>query len=158
MKRRGEKVLRLSKKIVRQLKPFCSRIEIAGSIRRRAKNPGDIDLVLVSKTEKGKEKIKELLSKKGKFLQGGSHIMFFRIEGVNVQLFFTSNEEWGAGLLAYSGQKGSNIGLRVVARRKGMKLTSHGLFSRKTGERIAGKTEKEIYGALGRPYKEPWER
>ena len=120
MKKRGEKVLGLSKKLVSLLKPLCSRVEIAGSIRRRVKNPGDIDVVLVARSEKSKEKIKELLSKKGKFLQGGSHIMFFKIEGVDVQLFFTSTEEWGAGLLAYSGQKGSNIGLRLVAMRKGL--------------------------------------
>ncbi len=158
MNKRGEIVLKLSKIILRQLKPLCSRIEIAGSIRRRAKNPGDIDIVLVSKSEKAKEKIKELLSGEGKFLQGGSHIMFFKIHGVDVQLFFTSGEEWGAGLLAYSGKKGSNIGLRVVAMRKGMKLTNHGLFRKSDGKRIAGKTEREIYKALGRQYKEPWGR
>ncbi len=158
MNKRGQKVLDLSKRIVRRLKPFCSRIEVAGSIRRKVRNPGDIDIVLVSKSEKAKEKIKELLSGEGKFLQGGSHTMFFKIHGIDVQLFFTSNEEWGAGLFAYSGRKGSNIGLRIVARRKGLKLTNHGLFRLKDGKRIAGKTEKEIYEALGRRYKEPWER
>jgi len=158
MNKRGEKVLGLSRKITGKLRPFCSKIEVAGSIRRRVKNPGDIDIVLVAKSEKSKDRIKEVLSKEGKFLQGGSHIMFFKIHGVGVQLFFTTLDEWGSGLLAYSGKKGSNIGLRVVARRKGLKLTSHGLFSRKTGKRIAGRSEKEIYRALGRPYKEPWER
>ena len=61
-------------------------------------------------------------------------------------------------LLAYSGKKGSNIGLRLVAMRRGLKLTNHGLFRRSDGKMLAGKTEREIYEALGRSYKEPWKR
>ncbi|MDD5700029.1 MAG: hypothetical protein PHH00_02435 [Candidatus Nanoarchaeia archaeon] len=155
---RGSKVLALSKKLIAELKPFCSRIEIAGSIRRRVKNPGDIDIVLIAKGKKHKQLIREKMSKEGKFLQGGSYEMFFRIHGIDVDLFFTIPNEWGAALLAYSGKKGANIGLRLVAMRKRLKLTNHGLFVRKTGERIAGKTEREIYESLGRKYKEPWDR
>ena len=154
----GEKVVRLADRIVRKIKPFCKKIEIAGSIRRGKKNPGDIDIVLVSKSEKDKGLIKEILSKEGKFLEGGDKEMFFRIDGIDMQLFFTVPDEWGAALLAYSGKKGSNIGLRVVARRKGLKLTNHGLFRLSDGKRIAGRTEHEIYEALGRRYKEPQNR
>ncbi|MDE1848864.1 MAG: hypothetical protein KGH55_02435 [Nanoarchaeota archaeon] len=154
---RGARVLALANKIVKQLKPFCSRIEIAGSIRRKKKNPHDIDIVLIAK-EDGKDKIKRLLEKEGRFLQGGNKEMFFRIEGIDLDLFFTVPDEWGATLMAYSGQKGSNIGLRLVAMRKGLKLTNHGLFRKSDGRRLAGKTERGIYESLGRPYKEPWER
>jgi DNA polymerase (family 10) len=155
---RGKRVLHLAKKIIHEIKPFCSRIEIAGSIRRKKPNPGDIDIVLIAKKEEYKEKIKEKLDGQGKFLQGGNKEMFFRIDGIDIQLFFTVPNEWGAALLAYSGKKGSNIGLRLVAMRKGLKLTNHGLFARTSGKRIAGKTEREIYLALGRKYKEPWNR
>jgi DNA polymerase (family 10) len=155
---RGEKVLSLAKKIVKELRPFCKRIEIAGSIRRKKPNPGDIDIVLVAKNETNKEKIKEKLSENGKFLEGGDKKMFFKINGINVQLFFAISEEWGATLLAYSGEKGANIGLRIVAEKQGFKLTSHGLFRNSNGKKVAGKTEREIYKALGRPYKEPWNR
>ena len=148
----------MAKKIIGEIKPLCSRIEIAGSIRRKKQNPHDIDIVLVAKSEKYKQKIKDKLSKEGKFLQGGNKEMFFRISGINLQLFFTIPDEWGATLLAYSGKKGSNIGLRMIAMKKGFKLTNHGLFRRASGKRIAGKTEKEIYEALGRKYKEPWNR
>jgi DNA polymerase (family 10) len=157
-KSHGQRVLHLAKKILKELKPFCSRVEVAGSIRRKKPNPGDIDIVLVAKSEKHKKMIKEKLIKQGKFLQGGSKEMFFRVQGVDVELFFTVPDEWGAALMAYSGRKGSNIGLRMVAMRKGLKLTNHGLFNRTTGKRIAGKTEREIYHALGRQYREPWDR
>ena len=37
--------------IVDQLRPFCHRIEIAGSIRRRRPDVGDVEIVLVPKVE-----------------------------------------------------------------------------------------------------------
>ena len=42
--------------------------------------------------------------------------------------------------------------------KKGFKLNQHGLFERRTGKKVAGKTEEEIYHALGRPWKKPEER
>jgi len=147
------KVVTLANSITKSLKPFCKKIQIVGSIRRKEKNPIDIDIVLIPKD---KEKLKEFLSKKGKYLQGGEHESTWKIQGVKVELYYTIPEEWGATLLAYSSKTGSGIGLRMVAKRKGMKLNNHGLF--KKGKKIAGKTEREIYKALGRPWKLPENR
>lgn len=148
--RRGDVVLHLAKKMVKILKPYCYKIQIAGSIRREEKNPVDIDIVLILKN---KEKLEERMSKLGRFIQGGEKESTWRVKGVKVELYYTLAEEWGATLLAYSSRTGSSIGLRVVAKKKGFKLTQHGLFKGK--KRLAGKTEEEIYKALGRPYKEP---
>ena len=148
-------VINLANRIIKELKPLSKKIQIAGSIRRKEKNPRDIDIVLIPKN---KEKIEEFLNKKGKFVQGGKKEATFKIEGVKVELYYTVPEEWGAMLLAYSGKRGSNIGLRIIARSKGFKLSRHGLFNRKTGKRLAGRTEREIYGALGREWKIPENR
>ncbi|MBI2045704.1 hypothetical protein HYT23_06605 [Candidatus Pacearchaeota archaeon] len=148
-------VIHLSIKIVSWLKPFCRKIEIAGSVRRKSKTPVDIDVVLVPKD---KEKIISFLKTKGRFLQGGGKKASFRIQKVKVELYFTTPESFGATLLAYSSKFGSAIGLRVVARKKGFKLNQYGLFDRKTKRYIAGRTEEDIYHALGREYKEPWNR
>ena len=153
--KRGEKVIALSDRIVKQLKHFSKRIEIAGSIRRKKSDPRDIDIVLISKDKSG---ILKEMKKLGKFIQGGEKKSRWMIHGIQTELYYTNEEEWGATLLAYSSKKGAGIGLRIVARLKGFKLNQHGLFNRKTGKRIAGKTEREIYLALGRQYKEPWER
>ena len=153
--KRGEKVVNLSKRIIKELKPYCKKIEVAGSIRRKSENPHDIDIVLIPKN---KIKLKEKMEKMGKFIQGGEQRSRWHIQGTQVELYYTTEQEWGATLLAYSSKKGSEIGLRIIAMKRGFKLNNHGLFSRKTGKRIAGKTEREIYSALGRPYKEPWER
>lgn len=154
--RKGNFVINLSKKIAIGLKPYVRRIEVVGSIRRKEENPVDIDIVLIPKTEESKEKIEALLRKKGRFLQGGEKRASFRIEGVKVELYYTMPEEWGAALLAYSSEFGASIGLRVVAKKKGFKLNQHGLF--RNTKRIAGKTEEEIYHALGRPWKSPEKR
>lgn len=152
---KGEQVLTLAEKISKGLKPFCKKIEIAGSIRRGEKNPRDIDIVLIPKY---KDNLEEFMKTKGKFLQGGEHESTWKINGINVELYYTNEDEWGAELLAYSSKKGSGIGLRIYARKKGFKLTQHGLFDRKTGKKIASKTEKEIYNDLGKPYKKPEDR
>ena len=154
---KGEKVINIAEKIEKELKPFCRKIEIAGSIRRHEKSPRDIDIVLIPKN---KNKIEEFMKTKlkGKFLQGGEHESTWSVGGVKIELYYTDEKEWGAELLAYSSRKGSGIGLRIIAKRKGFKLTQHGLFDRKTGRRIAGKTEREIYSALKRQYKKPEER
>lgn len=153
--KKGEKIINLSKKIVEQLKPYCKKISIAGSIRRKSPSPGDIDIVLIPKN---REKLEDYMKIKGRFIQGGKQESTWKTQGIKLELYYTNDFEFGATLLAYSSKKGSEIGLRVVAKNKGFLLNSHGLFDRKTGKRIAGKTEREIYKALNRPYKEPWNR
>ena len=151
--RKGGVVIHLANRVVNYLKPFCSRIEIVGSIRRKEKNPVDVDIVLIPKS---REKLENFMRTKAKFIQGGEKKSRWKIEGVNVELYYTNREEWGAALLAYSSRFGAGIGLRMVAKRKGLKLSQHGLFRK--GKRIAGRSEEEIYHALGRPWKKPENR
>jgi len=151
--RKGDVVIRLSKRIVKEIKPYCKKIMVVGSIRRKEKAPVDVDIVLIPKD---KDRIEAILYKKGKKILGGDKKAYFKIDGVEVEIYYTVPEEWGAALLAYSSKFGAGIGLRVVAKRKGFKLSQHGLF--KKGKRVAGRTEEEIYHALGRPWKPPEER
>lgn len=153
MLRKSNKVIQLAKQLMKDLKPYCKKIEIVGSIRRNEKNPKDIDFVIIPKN---KEKIKEILGKRGKFLQGGEKKVYFKIQRVEVEIYFTNFKSWGATLLAYSSRRGASIGLRIIARAKGYKLNQYGLF--KKGKYIAGRTEREIYKSLGRKYKEPENR
>ncbi len=153
MTRKGSFVLKLAKELVKELSPYCKKIQIAGSIRRKEKEPVDIDIVLVAKDKK---KIEEFMKRKGVFVEGGEKKVVFKIKGVKVELYYSVAEEFGACLLAYSSEAGSSIGLRVVAKKKGFKLNQHGLF--KKGKRVAGRTERGIYKALGRLWKRPEDR
>jgi DNA polymerase (family X) len=150
----GKFVTNLSEKIIRQVKPFCKRVQAVGSVRRKEKNPADIDIVLIPKD---RIKLENFMKKKFKFIQGGEHKSRWKAEGVQTELYYADNENFGAMLLAYSSRFGAGIGLRVIAKSKGLKLNQYGLFDKK-GNKIAGKTEKEIYHNLGRKWKLPENR
>lgn len=145
--------MNLSNKIVKSLKPYCKKIQIVGSIRRKEKNPVDVDITLIPKNNESKKKIENNLRNKGRFVQGGEKRATFRIKGVKIELYYTTEDSWGATLLAYSSRFGAGIGLRIVARKKGFKLNQYGLF--RGNKKVAGKTEEEIYHALGREWKSP---
>lgn len=150
--RRGQVVLHLAQKILQALEPLSKKIQIAGSIRRKEPKPVDIDLVLIPKD---KQKILNLMNKKGKYLQGGEKRAAFKIKGVKVELYYATKENWGAMLMSYTGPSGYNIGLRIIAKEKGLLLNQYGLYKRPTKKRIAGRTEKSIYQALGKHYRTP---
>jgi DNA polymerase (family 10) len=69
--------------------------------------------------------------------------------GVNSDLRVLSPESWGAGLFYFTGSKDYNIEVRKIAIKKGYKLSEYGLFDKKTGKMVAGKTEEEICKKLG---------
>jgi len=154
--REGKFVIHLAGKIEKKLKPFCRKIKIVGSILRKEKAPVDIDIILIPKNSESKEKIICEMKKLGRFVQGGEKRVTFRVGGVKTELYFSKKEDWGAMLLAYTGPKGSSIGLRMIAKRKGMLLNQYGLF--RAGRELAGKTERGIYRLLGKKWKKPEER
>jgi DNA polymerase/3'-5' exonuclease PolX len=65
-------------------------------------------------------------------------------------------EELGSSLIYFTGNDLFNRRIRLVAKSKGMKLNQHGLFRK--NEKIASKTEQEVFEALGLSWLEPKER
>ncbi len=62
-------------------------------------------------------------------------------------------ESFGAALHYFTGSKDHNVALRRIAIEKRLKLNEYGVFR---GEQsIAGRTEEEVYAALGLPYIPP---
>ena len=109
------------------------------------------NIVLIPKDSAGLfKKVKEI---DPTYSGGISSNMFFTFKGKKINLFLTNREEFGATLLSYTGPKGSSIGRAVLAKKMGAKLSRHGLF--KGPERIAGRTERGIYKAMGRAYRQP---
>jgi DNA polymerase (family 10) len=131
---------------------LSKRIDIAGSIRRKVDDPVDIDIVMVPRD---KQKVRERLAHLGEITEQGSTMVETKIKGVDVDTYFAEPESYGAQLMTRTGPWQGNLGNRTLAKNRGMKLSQYGLFDRKTNKRIAGKTEKEIYEALGKKYKEP---
>ena len=149
---RLEQAQKLVQEIVEQISPYCERIEVAGSIRRKKSEVHDVDIVLIPKPLLWHRIIAALQrAMDAKILKRGDSIAQLLIRDVNVDLYVTSEQTWEALLLIRTGSAEHNIKLSQIALRKGMKLTHKGLT--KGGKVIA--SEKEIFEALDLPYVEP---
>ncbi len=133
-----------------------SKIEIAGSLRRKKETIGDIDILITSKNPDkvmdfftGMEDVKDVLAK-------GTTKSAVRLkEGIQADLRVLDEKSYGAALLYFTGNIQHNIALRKIAIKKGLKLSEYGIFGKKTNKMLAGKTEEECYKKLGLKYIEP---
>jgi hypothetical protein len=129
---------------------------IAGSLRRRMEVVKDLDILLVDLPDDRWALLAEVDGLKLK--SHGDKKAQGTFEGIQVDLRRIPCESVGAALEYFTGPRQHNIGMRAKAKRQGYKLNEYGLYNRKTGARIAGRTERGIYDALGHPMKPPGER
>jgi len=148
---------KIANEVVRQLSPYCKKIQVAGSIRRRKAFCNDIDLVLIPSDPWNLNR--ELMAL-GQVRQAwGEKLKRVLFNGVQVDIYYATEGTWATLLLIRTGSMESNIRLASLAKKKGYRLAANGdgLFDDK-GRRVAGDSERSIFEALGLPYKEPWER
>ena len=131
-----------------------SHLVVAGSFRRKKETVGDLDILATAEdfSEVIRHfvkypKIKEVVS------AGSTRSTVILQNDLQVDLRSVEDESYGSALNYFTGSKAHNIKLRKIAIELGYKLNEYGLF--KGSERIAGKTEEEIYEALGLCYIEP---
>jgi len=143
------KAKKLADKIISKIKKLheVDDAVVAGSFRRHQVTIGDLDIVV--KTEHPQKVLNEFV--KMPFVEkvlgkGEEKATIITTDNVQVDLRVFSAEEFGSGLLYFTGDKEHNIWLRKIAIKKGMKLNEYGLFKGK--KRLAGKTEQEIYQLL----------
>ncbi len=146
-----KKAEKIANSILKEVRNFSEVDEAvaAGSLRRKKSTIGDIDIVV--RTKKSELVLKKFV--KLKFVKqvlgiGEEKATIITGDGIQVDCRVFTDEEFGAGLLYFTGDKQHNIWLRKIAIKKGWKLNEYGLFDKKN-KRIAGKTEEEIYDALG---------
>ena len=125
-------------------------LEIAGSFRRRRETVGDLDLLVCGKASEPAMKAFVSLSEVAEILgQGETKSSVKLTNGLQVDVRVVPRESFGAALLYFTGSKAHNIELRRIAIDKGLTLNEYGLFRGDTdGERVAGRTEEEVYRAL----------
>lgn len=142
-----------------KLSALSSKIELAGSIRRLKPSPNDVDIVLIPKSGADKASIINYAKSHpaGNIGLGGGHASY-KIHGIEVEIYFTSEENWGSMLMFATGSQRYNVWLRKLAKFRKMKLSQYGLFERDSNKRIAGETEESIYEALGKKWKPPERR
>ncbi|MCP4125230.1 MAG: hypothetical protein GY751_26155 [Bacteroidetes bacterium] len=144
----------LADKVEKLVAPYTDRVEVCGSYRRGSPRPGDLDVVIIPK--KGvtlPEMVKAIKPSAVNWI--GEKKTQVVIDGRKVDFRVSSPKGWGAALLYFTGPAGYNIGMRVRAKKQGMKLNEYGIFDRSSDKYLGGATEDEIYKVLGKTPKAP---
>lgn len=136
-----------------------SRAELAGSARRGRETAADADLLAAA--EDGAAVVAAFLKLPGvaAVLSSGPEKASVRLSGgLQCDLRVVPASCFGAALQYFTGSKEHNIALRALARRRGLTVSEYGVFRLSDAARrrpLAGRTEEEVYAALGMAYIEP---
>lgn len=130
--------------------PGIDKVETAGSIRRFKETIGDIDTLVTAKSSgivmdffTSMPEVSKVLSK------GQTKSTVVLKNGMQADVRVLEPKSFGAAWQYFTGSVDHNVAIRGIAVRKGFKLSEYGLFDRKTGKFVAGKSEEEVYGKLG---------
>ncbi len=127
---------------------------VAGSYRRRKETVGDLDILVTCK--KGApvmrsfveyDEVDEVVSR------GTTRATVLLRSGLQVDLRVVPQVSYGAALYYFTGSKAHNVAVRTIAVKKKLKINEYGVY--KGDQRVAGKTESEIFKAVGLRYIEP---
>jgi DNA polymerase (family 10) len=145
--------------------PGCVRCTYAGSLRRMRETVGDIDILaaVAAGPEGGAAGSSAPLMAALRALPGVAEVIAsgdtktsVRTQhGLQVDLRVVPDDSWGAALQYFTGSQAHNVRIREIAVRLGLRLSEYGLLRVENGERIASRTEEEIYHALGMSWVPP---
>jgi DNA polymerase (family 10) len=131
-----------------------SNVIAAGSVRRWKETIGDADFLVISDNHQrvmdyftSMPEVIDIISK------GDTKSTVKLKTGMDVDVRVLQEENFGAALQYFTGNKDHNVALRRIAQEKGMKLSEYGLF--KEDKQIEGKTEEGIYETLGLQWMPP---
>ncbi len=123
-------------------------IDVAGSFRRRKETIGDLDIVVSCQNPAA------VIARFAKFSevtqvasQGETRSTVLLSSGLQVDLRVVEPAAFGAAMQYFTGSQAHNIELRKIAQAKQLKLNEYGVF--RGSKCISGRTEQEVYAALG---------
>ena len=121
----------------------------AGSFRRMRETVGDIDYVVVSENAENVMDYFVSMPQVEEVLSRGQSKAFVRLNnGMDADLLVVSEESFGSALQYFTGSKGHGVALRKLALAKHLHLNEWGIFDT-YDNKIAGRSEEEIYSTLG---------
>jgi len=151
--------------LVADLRPYCERIEIAGSLRRKKHEVHDIELVVIPcriAPQKVSSSFAAAVLKLGRILKGkptGKYCQIRLPGSINLDLFMARKENWG---FMYAIRTGSADLSRLILAGGWVKAGYNGdggmLVNRKTGLTVNVYEEKDLFNLIGIPYREPEKR
>jgi DNA polymerase (family 10) len=129
-------------------------ISIAGSLRRRRETIGDLDLLVASHHPADVADHFCAYSEITKVLaHGGTKCSAVLRSGMQVDMRVIEPVCWGAALHYFTGSKAHNIAIRLLGVKRKLKINEYGVF--KGTRRIGGRTEEEVFAAVGLPFIPP---
>jgi DNA polymerase (family X) len=149
--------------------PGICQLEVAGSYRRGRETVGDLDLLVEAADA---ELVMDHLGRfpsVAEILARGKTKMSVRLDcDLQVDLRVVPAESFGAALQYFTGSKEHNVHVRALAKQQGLKINEWGVFNAETSTpdsvrdptsphagALAGRTEKEVYAAIGLPWFPP---
>lgn len=134
--------------------PGVRQAAVAGSIRRRKETIGDLDfLVAARQPAKVAAAFAAMPEVAAVHARGDTKTLVRLANGMDADLRVVAEASFGAALAYFTGSKAHNVALRRLAQAKGWKLNEYGLFDGRRS--LAGRTEEEVYEALGLPWIPP---
>jgi DNA polymerase (family 10) len=144
----------IAEAVLRQLQPYCDRIEIAGSLRRNREEVGDVELVCIPKQSEilffvqvldQYEHVKG--SATGKYIQ-------VRFHGVQVDVFMATEDNWGYIFAIRTGN--ADFSKRIV----GTWLPRYGYQCKdgyvwKDGRKVSIRDEETLFAKMGLSWIDP---
>lgn len=168
-----EKAKAIAEELKELLAPACERIEIAGSIRRRKPDVGDIELLCIPKYVAAVDRLdREIgalmmlgilgfrLNKRGSRVYGLKNKLLTHLpSGIGVDIFSTTEECWPVALVVRTGGERTNKEIATRAIERGMRFHAYGRgFTLPDGGELVCLREVDVFKAVGLRYLEPWER
>lgn len=143
-------------RLTRDLGSTIRQITAAGSLRRGRDTVRDLDLLAISTSPaKVMDRFVALPHVAQVQAHGRTKSSIRTAAGVQVDLRVVPPESFGAALVYFTGSKQHNVKIRGVAKALGLLVNEYGVFREQTGRRVAGRTELEVYRALGMPWIPP---
>jgi DNA polymerase (family 10) len=132
--------------------------DVAGSIRRWRETVGDIDVLVAA--EEAERVVTAFVDwdHATSVIESGEKKAAIRSDGERVDLRVVVPDEYGAALQYFTGSRAHNVTLRNRAIARDLKMNEYGVFDvsgvddpdagQRVGERVAGRTEEEMYEVL----------
>jgi DNA polymerase (family X) len=135
--------------------PGFTTILPAGSLRRGRDTVGDLD-ILVTGPACAEDKVSAAVEHAAAYppaatmLAKGQNKVSFRLRnGLQVDVRLLPESSYGAAMQYFTGSKMHNVSVRQRALKRGYTLSEYALARLDDGSMVAGRTEEEIYAALG---------
>ncbi len=129
-------------------------VTVAGSYRRCRDTVGDLDILVTAR--RGADVMEHFVAYEqvAEVMSSGSTRATVRLRsGMHVDLRVVPAVSHGAALHYFTGSKEHNIAVRTLGAKHGLKINEYGVF--RGDARIAGRTEQEVFDAVGLPWIPP---